>query len=79
MLFSTVNDPVISANELNQDLKVINERPTNEFNPDPNKQVTELLFSCKKNSPNHPSIFFNGTVVPKVNEQKHLRLILDSK
>ena len=24
MLFSTVNDPVISANELNQDLKVIN-------------------------------------------------------
>ena len=28
---------------------------------------------------NHPSLFFNGTVVPKVNEQKHLGLILDSK
>ena len=50
-----------------------------EFNPDPNKQATELLFSCKKNSPNHPSLFFNGTVVPKVTEQKHLGLILDSK
>ena len=23
--------------------------------------------------------FFNGTVVPKVNEQKHLGLVLDSK
>ena len=43
-----------------------------EFNPDPNKLATELLFSCKKNSRNHPSLFFNGNVVPKVNEQKHL-------
>ena len=48
-----------------------------EFNPDPNKQATELLFSSKKNSPNHPSLYFNGTVVPKVKEQKHLGLILD--
>ena len=82
MLFSIVNDPVISANELNQDLKVINQWAYQwkmEFNPDPDKQVTELLFSCKKNSPNHPSLFFNGTVVPKVNEQKHLGLTLDSK
>ena len=50
-----------------------------EFNPDPNKQATELLFSCKKNSPNHSPLFFNGTVVPKVNEQKHLGLTLDLK
>ena len=50
-----------------------------EFNPDPNKQATELLFSCTKNSPNHPSLFFNDNVVSKVNEQKHLGPILDSK
>ena len=50
-----------------------------EFNPDPNKQATVLLFSCTKNSPNHPSLFFDGTVVPKVNGQKQLGLILDSK
>ena len=49
-----------------------------EFKPDPNKLSTELLFSCKKNGPNHPPLFFNGTVVPKVNEQKHLGLTLDS-
>ena len=57
MLFCIVNDPVISANELHQDLKVINQWAFQwkmEFNTDPNKQATELFFSCKKNSPNHP-------------------------
>ena len=38
-----------------------------EFNPDPIKQATEVLFS----------LIFNGTVVVKVNEQKHLGLILE--
>ena len=82
MLFSIVNDPVISPHELNQDLKVINQCAFQwkmEFNPDPNKQATELLFPCKKNRPNHPPLFFKGTVVPKVNEQKHLGFTLDSK
>ena len=49
-----------------------------EFNPDANKQATEVLFSCKKVSPNHPQLLFNGSVVKKVDEQKHLGLILDS-
>ena len=49
-----------------------------EFNSDPNKQATELLFSCKKNSPNHLSLFFNGTVVPTVNERKHFGLTLEN-
>ena len=82
MLFSIENDPVISANELNLDLEVKHQWTYQwkmEFNPDPNRQATELLFSCEKNSPNHPSLFFNGTVVPKVNEQKHLGLTLDLK
>ena len=48
------------------------------FNPDPTKQATEVLFSIKKVSPNHPQLIFNGTVVKKVNEQKPLGLILDS-
>ena len=46
-----------------------------EFNSDPSKQATEVLFSCKKVS---PQLTFNGTVIKKVNEQKHLGLILDS-
>ena len=82
MLFSVVNNPAISTNDLNQDLKVISQCAYQwkmNFNPDLNKQATELLFSCKKNSPYHPSLFFNESVVPKVKEQKHLGLTLDSK
>ena len=47
-----------------------------EFNPDPTKQATETLFSCEKVSPIHPQQIFNGTAIVKVNEQKHLGLIL---
>ena len=47
-----------------------------EFNLDPTKQAIEVLFSCKKVSSNHPQLIFNGTAVVKVNEQKHLGLIL---
>ena len=83
MLFSTVEkNPTTTANELNQDLETISHWAYQwkmEFNPDPTKQATELLFSCKKKPPIHPPLFFNGMVVTKVNEQKHLGLILDEK
>ena len=49
-----------------------------EFNPDPTKQATEFLFSCKKFKPNPPPLIFNGNIVQKTSEQKHLGLILDS-
>ena len=77
MFFSTVKDPIISANDLNHDLDIINQWKM-EFNPDPTKQATEVLFSCKKSSPNHPQLISNGTYVEQVNEHKHLGLILDS-
>ena len=79
MLFSIVKDPVISANTLNNDFNIIYQWAHQwkmEFNPDPTKQATEVLFSCKKVSSNHPQLIFNGTAVVKVNEQKHLGLIL---
>ena len=81
MLFSIVKDPVISGDDLNHDLDIIHQWAHQwkiEFNPDPTKQATEVLFSCKKVSPNHPQLISNGTVLKKVNEQKHLGLILDS-
>ena len=82
MLFSIVKDPAISANDLNHDLNTIHQWAQQwkmEFNPDPSKQATEVLFSCKKSSPHHPQFIFNGAAVANVNEQKHLGLILDSK
>ena len=81
MLFSTVYDPAISANGVNHDFNIILQwayQWTMEFNPDPSKQATEVLFSCKKSTPNHPQLIFNGSVVAKVSNQKHLGLILDS-
>ena len=80
-LFSTVKSPVISAEDLNHDLAIIHQwahQWKKEFNPDPTKQASEVLFSCKKVSPNHPQLVFNGSVVKKINEQKNLGLILDS-
>ena len=82
MLFSRVNDPAISANNLNHDLDIIQRwayQWKREFNPDPTKQANEVLFSCKKSSPNQPQLIFNEIVVSKVNDQKHLGLILDSR
>ena len=39
---------------------------------------TEVLFFCKKSTPNHPHLIFNGIVVERVKEQKHLGLVLES-
>ena len=68
MLFSIVKDPTISASDLNHDLNIIFQWAHQwkmEFNPDPTKQAIEVLFSCKKYSPNHPKLIFNGTDVGK--------------
>ena len=81
MLFSIVNNPQNSANDLNDDLSVIHQWAYQwkmNFNPDPSKQATEVLFSCKKNKLCHPPLIFNGQIVKRMDEQKHLGLILDS-
>ena len=80
MLFSIVNDPVLSANDINHDLNIVQPWTYQwkmEFNPDPSKQATGILFPCKISTPDHPQLMFNGTVVTKVDEQKLLALILD--
>ena len=81
MLYSVVCDPLQSANNLNHDLELIQQWAYQwemEFNPDPTKQATEVFFSCKKFKPNHPPFIFNGNIVQKTSEQKHLGFILDS-
>ena len=49
------------------------------FNPDPNKQAQEVIFSRKLNKPNHLSLNFNNTVVIQSATHKHLGMILDTK
>ena len=73
--------PCFFHSDLNHDLDGIHQwahRWKLEFNLDPTKQATEVLLSCKKSSPNHSQLLFKGNVVAKVNDQKHLGLILDS-
>ena len=76
MLFSLVKDPEISANDLNHDLDAIRQWADQwklEFNPDPTKQATEVLFSCKISTPYHPQLTFNGTVCSKDERTKASR------
>ena len=79
MLYSVVNDPELSAAELNHDLDMVKQWAHQwkmEFNPDPTKQAKEVLFSCKKVSPYHPDLFFNGTPVTREKEHEHLGLTM---
>ena len=79
MLYSIVNDVSLSADELNHDLDLICQWAHQwkmQFNPDPTKQANEIIFSCKRSKPTHPPLSFNGSPVVKVEEQKHLGLIL---
>ena len=52
-----------------------------QFNPDPNKQANEVIFSRKTSSNNlsRPPIKFNNNDISKCPHQKHLGIVLDSK
>ena len=79
MLYSIVRDPLVSAADLNHDLELIRQWAYQwkmEFNPDPTKQATEILFSNKRKKPNHPVLNFDDSPVAKVDDQKHLGLTL---
>ena len=81
-LFTVVEDSNAAANDMNRDLKLINQRAHSwrmSFNPDPQKQAVELIFSRKKNEIDHPVVLFNDTPVKKIIEHKHLGIVLDSK
>ena len=49
------------------------------FNPDTTKQAVEVTFSKKKIPADHPPLFFNDAPVMKVDEHKHLGVVLDSR
>lgn len=80
--FTVVEDPHAAANDMNHDLPLISQWAYSwkmSFNPDPQKQAVESNFSRKKSEMDHPVILFNNIPMKKVDEHKHLRIILDSK
>ena len=82
-LFTIVPDPNTAANDMNHDLGMISKWAHDwrmfSFNPDPQQQAVELIFSKRKAEANHLVILFNNLPVMQVFEHKHLGLVLDSK
>ena len=81
-LFSVIHDVDTSVNELNNDLYQINKWAFQwkmSFNPDPRKQVQEIIFSRKTKKISHPSLNFNNSIVSQTPYQKHLGIFLDAR
>ena len=73
-----------SPNELNCDLEKVSNWTYQwkmQFNPNPNKQVNEVIFSRKSNSNSfpYPPVKFSENNITKCSYQKHLGKVLDSK
>ena len=49
------------------------------FNPDPNKQAQEVIFSRKINKIDHPPLYFNQNLVKSSSTHKHLGMVLDTR
>ena len=81
-LFPVVQNINSTANDLNSDLIKISDWTFQwkmRFNPDPEKQAQEVIFSRKINKIDHPPLYFNENLVKSSSTQKHLGMILDTK
>ena len=81
-LFSHVFNKDTSQDELNNDLQKVSDWAFQwkmQFNPDPNKQAQEVIFSKKAESSNSLPLIFNKTEVTTCQSQKHQGLILDKR
>lgn len=81
-LFSIVTSIEKSCNDLNGDLDAIKmwaHQWKMSFNPDLNKQASEVVFSKKRTPKTQPPLLFNNAPVLVVPYQKHLGLTLDRK
>ena len=81
-LFSVIHDINSTANDLNSDLMKISNWAFQwkmRFNPDPNKQAQEVIFSRKINKIDHPPLYFNQNLVKSSSTHKHLGMVLDTR
>jgi len=81
-LFLPVRDPAMCQQVLKKDLDTITKWAYQwkmKFNPDITKQALEVIFSQKRNKPDHPPINFNGIPVKRESEAQHLGVVLDDK
>ena len=80
-LFSVIHDSVITTLELNSDLSRIKQWALQwkmSFNPDPDKQAQEVIFSRKLRKVCHSPLRFKNNV-SQASSQKRLGLTLDNR
>ena len=80
-LFSRVKGIEETHNMLVDDLETVSKWAVQwkmTFNPDLTKQAIEVVFSAKKNKPEHPNLSLNDIPVAKKDDTKHLGVYLDS-
>ena len=80
-LFSTVTNPNVTANQINNDLhnSTWSYQIKMKFNPDTSKQAQEVLFSRNVKVTAYPQLVFNNKPVPETATQKHLGMFLGFK
>ena len=77
-LYIIVDDPIDSANQLNNDLQRIHLWAKTwlvTFNPAKSESV---IFSRKRNKPYHPPVFMNQTEIEEVTSHKHLGVVFSN-
>jgi hypothetical protein len=75
-LYIEVDDPQVSANELNSDLEKLDSWAKKwhvDFSP---PKTEELIISRKRTKPDHPPVTMRGTPIKRVPHHKHLGLTL---
>ena len=50
-----------------------------QFNPDPKKQINEVIFTLRSNTSTYSPVTFNKDVTATYPHQKHLAVVVDSK
>ena len=77
-LLEIVDDPCLTADQLNHDLECIKAWTKDwlvTINPGKTKS---MIFSAKQLRPNHPPLFFNNNEIQEVSNHKHLGVTLSS-
>ena len=80
--FSVIHNVETFANELNNDVYQINKWAFQwkmGFNPNPRKQIQEIIFSRKTKKIYHPSSSFYNSIVSQTPYQKRLGIFLDTR
>ena len=81
-LFFVVHNANTTAKELSNDSvkigKCAYQRKIN-FNPDPNKQTQEVIFTRKTKKEYHHPLAFNNNNISETNSQKHLGAVLNNR